>query len=135
MKSKIYWNRAERTILFNSLLAVFAKRPLLDKRVAINAAQDALPKHRRRKITANLAWVERNFVESARKAAQMPPTSNTITVKAAAGEVKLSHKDERIDSMLNQVADMMSDKILQRIQANLGAALSASEAPPVVDGA
>ena len=125
MKPKIYWNKSERAILFDSLVSVLSKRPLLDKRAALVAAQNALPKNRRREITAHAAWTEKEFVERARALANERWSGKTITVTPGVGEVTI--RNAEIESMLKSIADAISSKILARVHANLNAAINKND--------
>lgn len=111
--SKIFWSAAEQAALHAEMVSVFRVNPILRKEQALEAAQQALPADRRRKLYASAVHRWKPLIEDARKVAREQAQEPKITVEEPVAQ------PPSIDGLLDQLLDRLADKVADRLAARL----------------
>jgi hypothetical protein len=110
--SKIFWTKSERTQLNKALVEAFTGDLNLTRREALTRAQLTLPLERRRKMTDQVAFHEREVVEAARNAARTVVHSKPEPVTAPEPVESINPLLKIFDELL----DMLADRIVERLR-------------------
>jgi hypothetical protein len=112
--SKIFWTKSERAVINQALIEVLAGNLNFTRREALTRAQLVLPFERRRKMTDQVAFHERDVIEAARNAARTVVHSKPEPVKAP----------ELIEMSLGELFEKLVDEITRRVTIEVRNALA-----------
>ena len=121
MSTKIFWSKDEQEAVFDEMVRLFRANPLLRKEQALETAQCVLEYERRRKIHYSVVYRYKDLIDRARAEAKKQPTAPPPPV------VEPEPKPDPIGAILNQILDLLADKIIERIgvrPSEHGAAIS-----------
>ncbi len=109
MSTKIFWSKDEQEAVYNEMVRLFQSNPLLRKEQALETAQTVLVYERRRKIQYSVVYRYKDLIDRARAEAKKQPTAPPPPV------VVPEVKPDPIGAILNQILDLLADKIIERI--------------------
>jgi hypothetical protein len=112
--SKIFWTKNERSSVNQALIGVFTENLNFTRREALTRAQIVLPYERRRKMTDQVAFHERDVVEAARNAARTVVHTKPEPVKAP----------EPAEMSLGELFEKLVDEITRRVTIEVRNALA-----------
>tara|TARA_R110000868_G_scaffold100562_1_gene276502 strand:- start:50 stop:757 length:708 start_codon:yes stop_codon:yes gene_type:complete len=114
---KIFWNKSERAQINEALVEVFTGNLNLTRREALTTAQLVLPFERRRKMTDQVSFHEREVIEAARNTARMVVHSKPEPVKAP--EPVAAEPVNPLLKIFDDLLDLLADRIAERLRPQM----------------
>lgn len=113
-KPKIFWTKTERALINQALVEAFTGNLNLTRREALRSAQLVLPFERRRHVTDQTAFHEREVVDAAQNKARTIVHSKPEPIKAP----------EPVEMSLGELFEKLVDEITRRVTIEVRNALA-----------